>query len=621
MANTYSTYILSHENNQTMRFGRVETTLRVGQPFAPSLTGSPVLAGGFPALSPETDFPLSPTLQLNGDLTDFDIEKLKKIAGAELERSNVSNFRSYTVEADKRICVLAADAKQLDAFIETYEGVLDIEPILLKASHPTLATTTDVSIDAADKGYSLVVRSRSPIHLGDCTYCGLCGISCPEKCISPDLHVDFGVCTYCRECEKACPTQAIDIYGVEERKINVPTIVVLDNTRVELPEQRAAIYTEQQLPQLFSTLFDYQIEEVVCHNNSICHYSGRLGIGCSRCFDRCTHNAITLGEGGVQVDHQRCQECGDCLAVCPTGALQYERFTDKAFLDYFRNLPFQEGSSLIIGNEKDLHKLWWTCSGEQFTNVHFLEHHNVSCLSLFHFLFLFSHGASRIVLLGEEKQGHGRAVLEQQRMANQIVLSLFDYQEAVLVAPVADVREILPHNPPHPLSRFYSKVDTHGRRDTLSSVLQFLVAAADRTVELQRTEFPDFAQIDCDSNRCTQCYACLNVCAVAALSADEQQTALHLTAGRCVGCGACATVCPEAALALANGVTLNEAFFLPQPLAQAEPMACKQCGKVFGTRKSFEKVMQILAANNLDKKGHLEYCDTCRVAKIYEMEA
>lgn len=45
-----------------------------------------LLAGGFSSIHPDSSFPLSPTLQLNGDLTDTDDTKMIALARAEFTR-------------------------------------------------------------------------------------------------------------------------------------------------------------------------------------------------------------------------------------------------------------------------------------------------------------------------------------------------------------------------------------------------------------------------------------------------------------------------------------------------------------------------------------------------------
>jgi ferredoxin len=110
------------------------------------------------------------------------------------------------------------------------------------------------------------------------------------------------------------------------------------------------------------------------------------------------------------------------------------------------------------------------------------------------------------------------------------------------------------------------------------------------------------------------------VCNIQALSADPSALILSWTGALCTGCTSCVDVCPENALSIGKEIHITHQFFQPAIAAQAEPMRCRECGKVFGTRKSFERVMEILAKQKLDHDGHFEYCEDCRVIKLLESE-
>ena len=90
----------------------------------------------------------------------------------------------------------------------------------------------------------------------------------------------------------------------------------------------------------------------------------------------------------------------------------------------------------------------------------------------------------------------------------------------------------------------------------------------------------------------------------------------------CVQCGTCIDLCPEEALALQPGLALHPDFFKTKQLAQAEPVTCLACGKIFGTQESLAKIMAVLTAKNMwdSDDDLLKYCDTCRVIKLFESQ-
>jgi ferredoxin len=592
--------------------------LRPGLPFSPENKDKIVLSGGFPSLTPETTFPLSPALQLNSNLTSLTEKELSSLAEAELSRNNSIDFRSYDVDVDLRVCVIAAKSRQLEQFLDTYGGILEIEPLLLNTNHPDFPTVTAVDIEELSQGYELSFTERSPVNKDLCTYCGECGAACPENCISSSLQVDFERCTFCKECEKVCGTNALDMYGVEEKKMRVPAVLILDGVSLDLPENRSGIYEEKQLESFFSTLFSSNIEEVVCHNNSTCQYSGRLGVGCSRCVVSCPHGAVSQDQSGVKVDHLRCEECGSCIAACPTGSMQYAKFNDQAWLEYLSLVKITQGTTIIIGAEKELHSLWWLKIGQKYDNVLFLEYPSIEALSGFHLLMLFALGAHRIALLHDGVLSESSPVSRQAAMTNYIVSSLFDVSCAAIVK-TSECDDYLNSENQHSLQRFYGDFSYENRRFKLTDVIQFLVSASGRTIASSNV-LKGLGHIDCDAVKCTHCLACLNDCSMQALGADEKSLSLTYSARRCVSCGVCVKVCPEDALTFAKDFTIDEQYFERKTAAQAEPAICKGCGKVFGTRKSLDRVIQILTAREAVDTEHFEYCDNCKVVKIFEAE-
>jgi ferredoxin len=150
--------------------------------------------------------------------------------------------------------------------------------------------------------------------------------------------------------------------------------------------------------------------------------------------------------------------------------------------------------------------------------------------------------------------------------------------------------------------------------------LEHAVSNLDKTVTVQNDEDALFHSIICDEEKCTQCLACLNECKIGALSADPSSLTLSWSGSLCTGCTACVDICPENALSTGMQAVISQAYFHPAIAAQAEPMRCKQCGKIFGTKKSFDRVMEILAREKMDHDGHFEFCEDCRVIKLLESE-
>jgi ferredoxin len=227
-------------------------------------------------------------------------------------------------------------------------------------------------------------------------------------------------------------------------------------------------------------------------------------------------------------------------------------------------------------------------------------------------------GARQIVILRETAAGENKQV----HLANAILGELFG-QKRVVYQAAADTFDSQSKDDSGTavLQNFYHDFSFTNRREKLADLLCFLrMQSVTESAIIQDVAIEDFGKILCDQEKCTQCAACVNECRTGALTADSEQYSLNHTPALCVQCGICVTICPENALTAEPGLFLEDSFFKETVMAQAEPARCKGCGKIFGTRKSLEKVIAILSAKNMwnDNDDLLSYCDSCRVVNLYE---
>ncbi len=618
---SYSGYLLCSGKGASSSFLTLPVTVRPGTIFNSTLNTEQniLLAGGFPAIHPESPYSLSPTLQLNADLGTLGNTELTALANAEFIRYGNQSFRSYTLDSDSRVTVLAADADSLHEFINTYGGVLQIDPILIKTYDPELTSAEEIQIIGNEKTCKISFTVIQPINQTLCSYCGLCGAACPEQCLTEQLFLDFSRCTFCNECVSACPHGAIDLYCVEKRELITPAILVLDGTEIELPDQQRTnkIYSPATLPALFESIYATEIDEIIGWDATFCQYSPRLKTGCSACMDACSHAAINQNQDGIDINHLSCVECGACLSVCPTGALQYKRFDDSNFVQYFRTFPLSPGTTVVLASEQALHKYWWHNTGQPLENVLFIEYPQISALHAMHFLFLYAMGAKNILLLGGDNSGRQKQV----ELTNSILRALFKQEQAVRHVDEETLRQMpFQETDTIVLTDFYHDFSYSNRREKFMDLLQFLELQSNIQAGVITDAAEDFGEVLCDAALCTGCIACVNECRMTALTADSNTFSLMHTPALCVQCGICVTVCPENALSVKTELSLDDSFFKDRILAQAEPARCKACGKIFGTRKSLEKVIAILSAKGMwdSEDDLLAYCDECRVLNLYE---
>ncbi|WP_456473513.1 4Fe-4S dicluster domain-containing protein [Desulfolithobacter sp.] len=615
----YSAYVLKYGKGADPVFSSVPAPQYPNTPFTcPGHEGRDILlAGGFPAIHPDSPYPLSPTLQLNGDLGKYSQAELTTLARAELTRQSSQSFRSYTLESDPRVAVLAPRASSLREFVDRYGGVLEIEPLLTRGRDPDFVTVDDLELRSTGRENHLSFRVRNPIDPQKCTYCGECGPVCPEHCLSERLFLDLDRCSFCGECVTICPQAAIDLHGAEQRELTVPAVLLLEDTGIPRPQKTDTIFTEEELDQLFASIYAVQVEEVVGFDRSICQYSSKTGGGCTACLTACGHNAISIQEGTVHVDHLLCEECGDCLAACPTGSLQYRRFSDREFVEYFSSIELRPGTTIVVGTEQELHSFWWQNRNQRREKVFFLEYPRVEALSAMHFLYLMARGAGRILLLGVET-GSARPLADQIELTNRVAALLPESSVLIQCTSAAELPNLL-KLPASARCSLYRAPGFINRRHKLTGLLHFLVMEHGLDATLEVPPFARFGRVVCDQDRCTHCLACLGECHIEALSADSGSFTINHLPALCVQCNGCVQVCPEKALSRAPGLNLRPGFFQSEELTRAEPLVCSLCGKVFGTRKSFKKVMAVLRSRDLlEDNNLLEYCEDCRVIKLYE---
>lgn len=579
-----------------------------------------LLGSGFSSSSTQFSYPVSAALQLNGDLTDLNDEQLKRFGDAELEKHNSVSFRSYDIDADYRVCVIADNAKRLDDFFDTYGGILEIEALLVGPYHPDYATVEEIDITTAAKGYTINYSVKSPINRSRCTYCGICGAICPERCILENLHFDFSLCTFCNDCVKACPVEAIDLYSIERITLEIPALIVLGRPAFAEPANTGFLYREAQLVDFLATIYPCTVDEVITCNHEICHFNGVGETGCSACLSACKFGAVKPVNKEIQIDAFTCTECGVCAAVCPTGALQNKKLTDQMFIEFFRTFEMLPQSRVILGSDPQLHRFWWRNNQKHYRHTLFLEIPGDHSFALMHLLFLVSHGAEQIVILGDDNDinpDQQRTIVDanlfckKTRGKDQVVSVVSDYDQ---------LPEDFPDSSATATGKPYKDLSFVNRRRKLSSVVRYLNDISATPVSFTANEVRYWGTIICDEDKCTQCLACLNVCKIESLSADQEHLALCWNGGLCIGCSGCVAICPEQALTLKNSVDMSAGFFLDHEVSRAEPMRCASCGKVFGTKKSFDRVIALLTEKQGAPPDHLQYCEDCRIIKLMESE-
>jgi Na+-translocating ferredoxin:NAD+ oxidoreductase subunit B len=131
------------------------------------------------------------------------------------------------------------------------------------------------------------------LGLGECVdACDFEAMYMDEKTGLPVVIEDK--CTACNACVKACPKNILELRpkGKKNRRIYVACM----NEDKAGPARKSC--------------------EVAC-------------IGCSKCFDECKYEAITIQNVLAYIDYDACKLCRKCVDVCPTNSIHEINFPPK----------------------------------------------------------------------------------------------------------------------------------------------------------------------------------------------------------------------------------------------------------------------------------------------------
>ncbi|WP_296768871.1 4Fe-4S binding protein [Selenomonas sp.] len=267
-------------------------------------------------------------------------------------------------------------------------------------------------------------------------------------------------------------------------------------------------------------------------NRCLFHYTN---ITCNRCQEICPQNAIHNRE----IDREKCNDCGLCTAVCPTGALQSSTDYDSA-LTAVQNLTPQ-----VLMCQK-------------------VASNAMPCLGAINRRLLWALAEKQPLAIDTSRcSACNPAVhswLEQEIKACNQALS------AAGKAPIKLVHvKDTPPPPPKVARRSFFRSLFHAASDTATEIAQAQTErqfAFDPVIWLSKqavTPCPLFPSLTLHSS-CTACGLCTMLCPEKALQLDTTDTdrKLRFHPLKCTACSLCVNNCPQGSLKLLprfNGLT------------------------------------------------------------------
>lgn len=378
---------------------------------------------------------------------------------------------------------------------------------------------------------------------------------------------------------------------------------------------------QEILALLASRVGTYTYKTTTLYNSHICQYHQRRpdsnGEGyCHKCVNVCPTFGVTKDDSLMELNFSQlnCMGCGGCIATCPSGALDFASFSIETMIEALRH--YQDTTILLIpeiflDTLKDIalpsHISPLIIPREKFpSEVHFLSMLQESNHSLIFYSPIIS-----------------RPSFEAIKLVNDIYEAICG-TKAIFVAQDSQVLQTLWDKPTSLPHYSYTPSPKEPRRKHFGERLRFLVKDNDfgRVESGASGEMIRYGKIHIDESKCTLCNSCVGACNVDSLTANSKEFALQYNPSLCTTCGYCIPSCPENALSLElSGIELNPSWFETHTLAQDELFECVECGKPFATKKSIQKIKEVMSPHFLGdsaKLKTLECCSDCKVKIMFE---
>lgn len=356
-----------------------------------------------------------------------------------------------------------------------------------------------------------------------------------------------------------------------------------------------------------SPKFPYKISTT--YDSTICQYHQRRSEHCGKCADACPTVSILKDDSKKELvfSHIDCISCGNCVGVCPSGAMDYARMPSGVFHSLAK--LYEDKIALIVPRKSDVS----ACRIKLPKNVLPFATEGGRFLTETHFMTLLQESGGNVIFYAKII---GDGTKEAIRLVNEIYKAKFNKTAIFIAHDEKELQEALNTAEFIPNSKFSLNEYAMAKREIFSKRVAYLVGDED----LGKTtcgEWVRYGTVSINQDSCTLCLSCVGACNVGALYADKSDNSIKFNASLCTTCGYCETSCAEqdTIKLTRSGMELRPKYFAYQELAKDTLFKCIECGKEFATTKSILKIAGLMGSKFIDdpyKAKTLYCCADCK---------